>query len=113
VSPVRGQASVELLGASLALLLTGLIGLQLLAAGYGAVMADDAAEAAALALVNGRAPRDAARAAVPGWPARAIDVRRHEDRVTVALRTPSPLRMLRGRLTFESTARVPPAQAER
>ena len=46
----RGQASVEVVASAGFLLLAGLIGLQLLGFGYAVVMADNAAEAAALAL---------------------------------------------------------------
>lgn len=102
----RGQASIEVVGGSLALLLVGLIGLQLLGAGYAAVMADHAAEAAALALARGGEPQRAARAAVPGWPKRAMRVRVARGRVAVTLATPSPLAFLRGRLAFTSEAAV-------
>src|SRR5207247_5612121 len=57
----RGQATLELVAGGAAVLLFGLIGLQLVAVGSGAVMADHAAEAAALALANGREPEAAAR----------------------------------------------------
>jgi len=103
----RGQASVELLGGAVVVVLAGLIGLQLLGAGYAAVMADQAAEAAGLAALNGRSPEAAARAAVPGWPDSAMDVSRHGDAVSVTLRTPSPLRILRRRLSFESSVSLP------
>ena len=53
----RGQASVELLAGLPALLLAGLIGFQLLAAGYALTLADGAAEAGALARVAGSRPR--------------------------------------------------------
>jgi hypothetical protein len=102
----RGQAAVELLAGAVVMVLAGLIGLQLLGAGYAAVMADHAARAAALAVVNGRPPEPAARAAVPGWPASALAVTRRGDAVSVRLRTPSPLRVLRRRLSFESTVRL-------
>ena len=102
----RGQASIEVVGGSLALLLVGLIGLQLLAAGYAAVMADHAAEAAALALAGGGEPRRAARAAVPGWPKRAMRVRVGRGLVAVTLAAPSPLAFLRGRLAFRGEAAV-------
>src|SRR5256885_1133802 len=48
-----GQASVELLGALPALLVVGLVVLQLLAIGYSKVLAGDAAEAGALAMAGG------------------------------------------------------------
>ena len=109
VDGAAGQASVEMLGATVALLLAGLIAFQLLAAGYAAVMADHAAEAAALALVNGRQPRAAAEQALPGWPARALRVRAEGGRAVVTLVPPSPLAFVRDRLSFtaEATARTP------
>jgi hypothetical protein len=103
---MSGQASVELAGALAAVLFAALLGFQLLAAGYGAVMADHAAEAAALALVNGKDPDDAARAAVPGWPKRALRTRSAHDRVEVTLFPPSLLSFLRGRLAVTGEAAV-------
>jgi hypothetical protein len=101
-------------GGALAVLLAGLLGFQLLAAGYAAVMADHAAEAAALALVNGRAAAPAAHAAVPGWPSSATRVRVRGETVRVTLFPPSPVPFLRGRLaaTGEGTIHLP-AEAER
>jgi hypothetical protein len=107
--PERGQAAVELLGAAVVLFAGGLLGLQLLGAGHGAVLADHAAQAAAVALVNGKDPERAARAAVPGWPPHALRVVRRGEEVTVMLRSSSPLRVLRGRLSFKSSARLPGA----
>jgi len=101
-----GQASIELVGGALGLLAVALAGFQLLAAGYAAVMADHAAEAAALALANGREGRPAAQAAVPGWPARATRVRVDGGAVRVTLVPPSPLGFLRGRLAAHATATV-------
>ena len=49
----RGQATVEAIAALPALLLAGLISLQLLAAGYTLTLADGAAESGALALAAG------------------------------------------------------------
>ena len=105
-----GQASVELLAGAAVLLLVGLLAFQLLAIGYAAVMADHAAEAAALALANGRN----ARAAVPGWPPGAASVRTSGGRVFVTLVPPSPLRVLRDRLaaTGEAAVRLPPNEEE-
>jgi hypothetical protein len=105
---MKGQASVELLGGAVALLLLGLIGFQLLAFGYAAVMADHAAEAAALALANGEDPPRAAAGAVPGWPQRALRVQRQGGRVRLTLLAPSPLSFLRGRLSITSEAVVRP-----
>jgi hypothetical protein len=65
----RGQSLVEVLAAAPVVLLSGLIGLQLLAFGASSVGADNAAHAAALARQGGgdsRVVRDAARRAVHG-----------------------------------------------
>src|SRR5436190_12328648 len=77
-----GQASVELLAGVPALLVAGLIALQLLAAGYSLTLADGAAEAGAMALAAGRpagerlpdgAPRLGARPGGRRGPRRAAD----------------------------------------
>jgi hypothetical protein len=105
---MKGQASIELIGGAVAVLLLGLIGFQLLAVGYAAVMADHAAEAAALAVANGADPAEAAAGAVPGWPRRGLRVRRDAGRLHLTLLAPSPLRFLRGRLAITSEAVVRP-----
>jgi hypothetical protein len=101
-----GQASVELVAGALCVVLTGLVAFQLLAAGYAAVMAGHAAEAAALALAKGGRPSEAARSAVPGWPRGAARVRTRGGRVYVTLMPPSPLRFLRTRLAVTGEAAV-------
>ena len=64
----RGQASVELLAGVPALILAGLIALQLLAVGYATTLADGAVEAGAMALVAGREPEGRrSESALPGW----------------------------------------------
>ena len=104
--PSAGQASVELVGGLAAVLLGGLVAFQLLAVGYAAVMADHAAEAAALALANGHDPKAAVRSAVPGWPGSAVRVVRARGRVSVTLTAPSPLGFLRDRLALTGEAAV-------
>ena len=101
-----GQATIEVVGGAVVLVIAGLLGLQLLGAGYAAVMAGNAAEAAALAAANGRNARKAALDAVPGWPARAISVRAAGGRVRVELRPPSLFGMLGGRLAIVEHAMV-------
>jgi hypothetical protein len=103
-----GQASVELAGGVAAVLLLAFIGFQLLAVGYGAVMADHAAEAAALALAVGDDPDTAAAAAVPGWPKDALRVRSALNRVEVTLLPPTALSFLRGRVAVTGVAVVRP-----
>jgi hypothetical protein len=101
-----GQASVELVAGSVSVLLAALVALQLLAAGYGAVMAGHAAESAALAIAARRPPEAAARDAVPGWPERSVRVRHSGGSVTVELLPPSPLRFVRKRLSVTARAAV-------
>jgi hypothetical protein len=75
----------------LALVLAGLVALQLLATGYSLNLADGAAEAGAMALAAGKPAGPAVRDALPGW-ARGrsrVDVR--GGRLTVSLEPPSPL----------------------
>jgi hypothetical protein len=102
----RGQASVELVGAVPALLLLGLIVFQLLAVGYAAVLAGDAAEAGALALAGGADARAGARAAVPGWSRAHMTVSVQADGVRVAMRPPSALAALGRRLEVHAAASV-------
>ena len=102
----RGQASLEVLAGIPAMVLAGLIALQLLAAGYTLTLADGAAEAGALAVAAGRPAAPAVRASVPGWARERIDVDVHGGRLTVRLRPPSPLASLARRLEVASSAWV-------
>jgi hypothetical protein len=103
-----GQATVELVAALPALMLAGLLALQLLATGYALTLADGAAEAGALALVAGRPAEDAARDALPGWAEDRIEVAVRGGRVTVRLRPPSPIAALADRLVVTSSAAARP-----
>lgn len=100
----RGQATVELIAALPALLLAGLVALQLLAAGYAMTLADGAAEAGALALASGGSAAEAAKDALPGWAADDVAVSVEGDEVSVRLRPPSPIPALAKRLTISSSA---------
>jgi hypothetical protein len=102
----QGQASVELVAAVPALLLCGLVCLQLLAAGYALTLADGAAEAAALAVVSGGDARQAARAALPGWARSRARISLRGGRVDVRLRPPSPFDRLADALAVSSSATV-------
>ena len=102
----RGQASVELLGALPVVLLVGLVLLQLLAVGYAAALAGNAAEAAALAVAGGGEPAAAARQAVPGWSRAGLRVRVSGGRVEVRMRPPSALAALARKLEVEAHAAV-------
>lgn len=102
---------MELIGGLPALLLAGLLALQLLAVGHSLVLADGAAESGALALAAGRAPGPAARSALPGWARSRLAVKTSGGRVTVRLRPPSPIAALARRLAVSSTAWARPARA--
>lgn len=110
MSSESGQSTVELLAGLPALLLAGLIALQLLAAGYALTLADGAAEAGALALASGEPAREAVRAALPGWAEDEIGLTVSGGRVTVRLRPPSPLPSIAERLVVTSSAFARPAK---
>ncbi len=101
-----GQASVELLAGVPALLLAGLVALQLLAAGYTLTLADGAVEAGALALAAGEPARPAVRDALPGWADGRVDVDVDGGRLSVRLQPPSPVPGIANRLASESEAWV-------
>jgi hypothetical protein len=103
-----GQSTIELVAALPALLLAGLIALQLLATGYALTLADGAAEAGALALASGGRAKEAARDALPDWAEDEVDVSVEGGRVTVRLRPPSPLPAVADRLTVSSSAAARP-----
>jgi hypothetical protein len=71
-------------------------------------IADGAAEAAAIAVVNGRDPEQAARAAAPGWARARIGVREQGGTVTVSLAAPVVLRVVHGPVRAEASAAVRP-----
>ncbi len=104
----RGQATVELVAALPAVLLAGLIALQLLAVGHALTLADGAAEAGALALAAGRPAAEAARGALPAWAEDQVEVAVAGRRVTVSLRPPSPFPTIGDRLSVSSTAAARP-----
>jgi hypothetical protein len=106
----RGQATVETVAAAPALLLAGLVALQLLVAGYAMTLADGAAEAGALALASGDSAAQAAREALPGWAEDNVQVAIEGGRVSVRLRPPSPIEALADRLTVSSSAAARPAR---
>ena len=90
-----GQSTVEVVGLLPLLLAVGLGALSLLSAGAAEQVAGGAAEAGAVALLQGRDARAAARAALEGWPER-------RTRITVrgpprqCPRRPRPGRSARG-----------------
>lgn len=104
----RGQAAVELVAALPALLLAGLLALQLLATGYALTLADGAAETGALALAAGAPAASAARDALPDWAEDDVEVTVRGGRVTVRLSPPALLAPVADRLAVTSTATARP-----
>jgi len=85
-SSERGQSTVELVGMLPVLLAVAFAIAQLLMAGAASEYAGHAAEAGAVALLEGGDPAAAARDAVPGWSRSSLDVRVHGRSVRVAVR---------------------------
>lgn len=107
-----GQASVELVAVlPLVVALTAVI-VQVLAAGLTRELADGAAAAGAAALVRDADPVAEARAALPGWSRRGIDVRVRGRTVTVRVRPVLPAGPLAGLLTAQARAHAGPGAQE-
>jgi len=102
----RGQSSVELVAMLPLLLAAGAVTFEGLAAGAAHELAGHAAEAGAMALVEGAAPEPAVRAALPGWSVGRLRVRVAGGRVTVQVVPPLPVRPLARLLTATATADV-------
>ena len=105
----RGQAAVELVLLAPLLVVIALAAAQLLAAGAAAALAGHAAEAGAVALLQGADPVAAARSALPGWSRRRVLVQVHGRRVRVRLRPPSPVAALGRMLEASRDADAGPA----
>jgi hypothetical protein len=86
-----GQASVELVALAPLLLVVVLAAAQLLAAGAAGELADHAAEAAAIAILQRADPAAAARDAVPRWSHGRMTVRVSGRSVRVRIRPRSPI----------------------
>lgn len=109
MSSQRGQSTVEMVALLPVLAAVGLALMQLLAAGAAAEYAGHAAEAGAVAIVQGHDPVQAARKAVPAW-SRRVDVKVDGRRVEVRLTPPAIVAAL-GRLlaaSAEADAGPPP-----
>ena len=89
--PQSGQAQLELIAGLPLLLLAALIALQLLAVGYSQSLADGAAEAGAIAAADGRDGEEAARAGLPGWAQRRVEVAVDGGSVAVEIDSPTLL----------------------
>jgi hypothetical protein len=109
--PALGQASVELVALlPLALAVALAVG-QVLAAGAARELAGNAAEAGAMAIVQGEDPRAAARDAIPDWSARRVTVRVVGRSVEVRVRPRAVLPGLAGPLTAGASADAGPLTA--
>jgi hypothetical protein len=97
-----GQATVELVALLPLVLVVALAAATLLAAQSAGEKAGEAAQAGAMALLQGRDPRTAARASLPRHTRATIAV--HGHRVTVHVRPRLPFPVLDGPLTASATA---------
>ena len=104
-----GQATVELVALLPLLLAIALTAATVLAGQAASEQAGQAAEAGAIALIQGRDARTAARTAIPE-PARPhSDVAVSGSRITVTLRPRVPLALLAAALEATATADAGPA----
>lgn len=103
-----GQASVELVALAPLVVAVVLAAAQVLAAGAARELADHAAEAGAVALLQGGDPKAAARDAVPGWSRGRLAVRVDGRRVRVRLRPRAFLPALAGMLATTGEADAGP-----
>jgi hypothetical protein len=103
-----GQATVELVALLPLALLVALAIAQLLAAGAARELAGNAAEAGAVALLQGADPAAAARAALPGWSREGAAVRVAGRRVEIRMRPRAVLPLLSDRLEAVASADAGP-----
>lgn len=99
-----GQASIEAVAGVAVILLAAAVCFQLLATGYTATLADGAAEAGAVALIQGKPIDAAVRKALPGWARSRYSVSRAFGRVEVRLRPPTLVSDLGDRLELKASA---------
>lgn len=105
----RGQATVELVALLPLLIAVALAAGQALAAGVAHELAGQAAQAGAMALVQGDGDAAAAaRDALPGWSRDRVRVVVRGRRVRVVVRPVAVLPGLAGRLTADRTADAGP-----
>jgi hypothetical protein len=103
-----GQATVELVALLPLALLVALAIAQLLAAGSARELAGNAAEAGAVALLQGSDPAAAARAALPGWSRDRAAVRVSGRRVEIRLHPRTVVPLLADRLDATASADAGP-----
>lgn len=102
----RGQSTVELVALLPLLAAVVLAAAQVLLAGAAREFAGHAAEAGAVAMLEGGDAAKAAREAVPGWSRGRVEVRVRGGSIRVAIRPPSLVPPLAGLLVAHATARA-------
>jgi Flp pilus assembly protein TadG len=105
-----GQSTVEVIGLLPLLLAVGLGVFAFLSAGAAREAANGAAESGAVALLQGRDARAAARAALPGWSRERTRITVAGRRVTVSVTPSGPLG---ARLRATASADAGPSPADR
>jgi hypothetical protein len=105
-SRAAGQATVEVVGMLPLVAVVAFAALQALAAGLAAELADHAAEAGAVAILEGADPRDAAERAIPGWSGAHVDVSVRSKTVRVRVRPPAVLRSVGDLLASTAEAKA-------
>jgi len=103
-----GQATVELVALLPLLLIAAFAGAAFVAAHAAGERAGQAAQAGAMALLQGGDPRAAARRALPAGTRSRAAIEIHGRRVTVRIRPDLPLRALERPLTGTATASAGP-----
>ena len=103
-----GQATVELVALLPLVLVVALTGATVLAGLAASEQAGQAAEAGAVALIQGRDARTAARSAIPGQARPRTEIAIAGTRITVTLRPRIPLRFLAAALEATATADAGP-----
>jgi hypothetical protein len=106
----RGQAAVEVVGMLPLLFLVALTVCQVLVAGLAREAADHAAQAGAMALLQGGDPAQQARAAAPDWSRRRLAVVVSGRTVRVRVRPPALIPGTAGLLSSTSSANAGPAR---
>ena len=104
----RGQSTVEVVALLPVLVVAGLALLQLLAAEAAAEYAGHAAEAGAVAIVQGRDPAAAARDSLPSWSARRIEVKVSGGQVEVRVQPAALIARVGALLTATARADAGP-----
>ena len=107
----RGQAAVELVALLPLLVTVALAAGHGLAAGAAYEVAGHAAEAAAIALLRGGDPEAAARASVPAWSRKRLDVRVRDRTVSVRVEPLAAVPALADLLAATATADLGPEHA--